>query len=178
MEMNLILFSNLSLWRRYPLTEDCPKCLLPVANRKLLSYQLDMLNKSGTLGKELYPLLYTDHAIHSYYCLLFMSEIYIVAPKEFELPLSNFLKDYRSSLSINVNIDPVFVEDMMGSADGLRAVSDRIRGDFICVSSDFISQFSLGDLAHVHRVNTSVSDIVVLCHSFYIEITYFFHYRI
>lgn len=80
-----------------------------------------------------------------------------MAPKEFELPLSNFVKDYRSTVGINVNIDLVFVEDMMGSADGLRAVSERIRGDFICVSSDFISQFSLGDLAHMHRVNTSVS---------------------
>ena len=36
--------------RLFPLTEGCPKCLLPVANRRLLAYQLDLLSKSGALG--------------------------------------------------------------------------------------------------------------------------------
>ena len=83
-------------------------------------------------------------------------EIFIVAHKEFELQLTNFMKEYRLTLNITVNIDLVFLDEMIGSADGLRAVGERIRGDFISVSSDFISQFSLGDLAHMHRVNTSV----------------------
>lgn len=34
----------------HPLTESIPLCLLPVANRPLLYYQLDMLSKSGVLG--------------------------------------------------------------------------------------------------------------------------------
>jgi len=45
--------------RMFPLTEDTPKCLLPVGNRRLLSYQLDMLAKSGVVGM---------------YCYLFASE--------------------------------------------------------------------------------------------------------
>lgn len=36
--------------RLFPLTETIPTCLLPVANRKLLAYQLDMLAKSGVAG--------------------------------------------------------------------------------------------------------------------------------
>jgi UTP-glucose-1-phosphate uridylyltransferase len=36
--------------RLFPLTEDCPKCLLPIANKRLLSYQFDMLAKSGITG--------------------------------------------------------------------------------------------------------------------------------
>lgn len=36
--------------RLFPLTEGCPKCLLPIANRRLLAYQLDLLSKSGALG--------------------------------------------------------------------------------------------------------------------------------
>lgn len=36
--------------RLFPLTEDCPKCMLPVANRVLLSYQLDVLKQSGASG--------------------------------------------------------------------------------------------------------------------------------
>jgi NDP-sugar pyrophosphorylase family protein len=39
----------------------------------------------------------------------------------------------------------------MGTADALRAVADHIRGDFICLSSDIISQFHYSDLIHVHR---------------------------
>ena len=54
-----------------------------------------------------------------------------------------------------MKIEIVLVDEMMGSADGLRAVSDRIRGDFFCLHSDFISQYSLGELAHIHRLNTS-----------------------
>lgn len=37
--------------RIFPLTENIPNCLLPVANRPILSYQLDMLHGSGVLGK-------------------------------------------------------------------------------------------------------------------------------
>jgi hypothetical protein len=44
---------------------------------------------------------------------------------------------------------------MTGSADGLRAVSERITGDFICIISDVISQYPLGELAYLHRMQTS-----------------------
>lgn len=33
--------------RMHPLADNCPRCLLPIANRKLLSYQLDLLSKCG-----------------------------------------------------------------------------------------------------------------------------------
>lgn len=54
-----------------------------------------------------------------------------------------------------MNIDLVTVEDMYGSADCLRAVRERIRGDFFCLHSDFISQYCLGELASLHRLSTS-----------------------
>ena len=44
---------------------------------------------------------------------------------------------------------------MSGSADGLRAVKDRIRGDFICVTSDLLFQFSFGQLINFHRRNAA-----------------------
>jgi NDP-sugar pyrophosphorylase family protein len=43
--------------RMFPLTEEVPKCLLPIANRPLLSYKLDLLKKSRATGF-LYILLY------------------------------------------------------------------------------------------------------------------------
>lgn len=78
--------------------------------------------------------------------------MYIVAPREYEIAVSHFMADYvRGQMSVEF----VPVDDMMGSVDGLKAVSDRIRGDFICISSDVISQYSLADLVKLHRVQTS-----------------------
>ena len=95
--------------RLYPLVDNTPKCLLPVANRKLLAYQLDMLAKSG------------------------VTEVYIVAPQEYQTPMTQFLAEYMRE---NIVIDLVCVENMMGSADGLRAIGERLRGDFIYLSSE------------------------------------------
>lgn len=81
-----------------------------------------------------------------------LTEVHIVAPKEYEVKLSHFLADYvRATMSI----DLVVVDEMSGSADGLRAVSDRIRGDFFCLGSDFVSQFCIGELTNMHRLCSS-----------------------
>jgi len=50
-EFQVVLVIDYDDGRMFPLTEDLPKCLLPVANRKLLSYQLDTLHKSGAAGE-------------------------------------------------------------------------------------------------------------------------------
>jgi hypothetical protein len=80
------------------------------------------------------------------------TELFIVCPRDYEAQLSRFLADY---VRTKMSIDLVISEDMSGSADGLRAVSDRIRGDFFCVGSDFISQCTLGEMANLHRINSS-----------------------
>lgn len=49
-EYQAVLIIDYDDGRMFPLTEDTPKCLLPVGNRRLLSYQLDMLAKSGVAG--------------------------------------------------------------------------------------------------------------------------------
>ena len=116
--------------RLFPLTDGTyPKCLLPVANRKLLAYQLDLLAKSGA------------------------QEIYIVAPREYQTRLTQFLSEYGPSDSASVEF--IWVDEMIGSADGLRAVSERIRGDFVCMGSDVLCQFPLGELAQWHRLRAS-----------------------
>ena len=122
--------------RMFPLTEEIPKCLLPVANRPLLGFQLDMLAKSGA------------------------EEVFISAPAEYETQLNACIDDYRRDHTENevissMSIELVYVEEMMGSADGLRAVRERIRGDFIVLASDVITQFPLGDLTNLHKLSTS-----------------------
>eukprot|EP00596_Hydrurales_sp_CCMP1899_P006853 CAMPEP_0119040746 /NCGR_PEP_ID=MMETSP1177-20130426/10741_1 /TAXON_ID=2985 /ORGANISM="Ochromonas sp, Strain CCMP1899" /LENGTH=392 /DNA_ID=CAMNT_0007006067 /DNA_START=122 /DNA_END=1299 /DNA_ORIENTATION=- len=133
-EYQAVLVVELDDGRLFPLTEGCPKCLLPLANRKLLAYQLDLLSKSGVL------------------------EIYIAAPREYQTQLSQFLSEYGNSDTASVEF--VWVDHMNGSADGLRAVYDRIRGDFICMGSDMLSQYSLKDLSDLHR--SRASDVTML----------------
>ena len=111
--------------RMFPLVDNTPKCLLPVANRKLLAYQLDMLARSGVM------------------------EAYIVSPQEYQTPMTQFLAEYMRE---NIAIDLVCVENMMGSADGLRAVGERLRGDFIYLSSEVFCKGGLGELTSIHRL--------------------------
>ena len=52
--------------RMYPLTEQCPKCLLPVANKPLLWYPVQLLEKAGFHGdtylhRQHFTLEYTNY---------------------------------------------------------------------------------------------------------------------
>lgn len=49
-EYQAVIIVDVDDGRLFPLTEGYPKCLLPVANRRLLAYQLDLLSKSGAVG--------------------------------------------------------------------------------------------------------------------------------
>jgi NDP-sugar pyrophosphorylase family protein len=59
-----------------------------------------------------------------------------------------------------MKVELIIAAEMSGTADGLRAVAERIRGDFIYISADIISQFGLIDLVNLHR--SSVSDMTIL----------------
>jgi hypothetical protein len=51
-DFQTIIVVDLDDGRLFPLTEDgVPRCLLPVANRPLLAYQLDALRKFRAVGK-------------------------------------------------------------------------------------------------------------------------------
>ena len=54
-----------------------------------------------------------------------------------------------------MKLELITIPEMSGSLDGLRAVSDRIVGDFIVIMSDAITDITLGKLVHQHRVRTS-----------------------
>jgi hypothetical protein len=65
-EFQAVIIVDYDDGRLFPLTENTPKCLLPIANRKLLAYQLDMLAKSGVVGKD----------IHKYIMLCFFNLVH------------------------------------------------------------------------------------------------------
>jgi hypothetical protein len=168
--------------RLLPLTEDSPICLLPIANRKLLGYQLDLLKQCGATGLIL-PHHHCDPSPLPSLCpslsiCLFLSlylstclslslsvspsvslfiEIFVVTPKEYSSQLSQFLLPY---LDDEVHIELIQVNELFGSADAVRAVHDRIRGDFIIYNSDTLSQINLTELVQTHRLQSS--DVTML----------------
>ena len=85
--------------------DDSPKCLLPLANCKLLAYHLDVLAKSGVM------------------------EVYIVGPSEYQTPLSQFLSEHMRRRDDRFRDR----ENMTGVVMG-ESRSDRLRGDFIFMS--------------------------------------------
>ena len=64
-EFQAVIIVDYDDGRLFPLTEGCPKCLLPIANRRLLAYQLDLLSKSGAVGTLVERAALTD-VIHSH----------------------------------------------------------------------------------------------------------------
>lgn len=59
-EFQVIILAGGKGNRMYPLTEDIPKFLLPVANRPLISYQLELLERVGFSGTFNYSILFTN----------------------------------------------------------------------------------------------------------------------
>ena len=56
MEFQAVILAGGRGSRMYPLTEDCPKALLPVANRPLIWYPVHLLESNGFEGIILYTL--------------------------------------------------------------------------------------------------------------------------
>ena len=136
-ELQAVIIVEFDDGRMYPVVEDSsPKCLLPVANRELLSYQLDVLSKSG------------------------VEEVYIVAHTDYQEALSTFLRGSDHMRHTDLAVDLVVVDSMTGSADGLRAISERLRGDFIVMSGDSFCKLPLGPLASRHRLKNA--DVTML----------------
>ncbi len=80
--------------------------------------------------------------------------------ERFQQFLATYVKDE------GMLIDIISVPRMGGSADGLRAVSDRIRGDFIVLIADFIADMSLAALVNFHRIKTSDITIALFSASY------------
>ena len=80
-------------------------------------------------------------------------EVIIVTPREYRQQMDSYIS---SLTELDLKIDLVYMDRMVNSADGLRSVSDRITGDFIIMSTNFIAvNVSLGTLTELHRVKAA-----------------------
>jgi len=110
------------------LTHNFPKALLHVANRPLLSYQLDMLHSAG------------------------IDDITILTKPKMREEVEKFVDKYKGEVNRAVRVVAA-PDDAMGSADSLRACREElnITKDFFVVSSDVITTIPLQSMANAHR---------------------------
>ncbi|CAM9261058.1 unnamed protein product [Pylaiella littoralis] len=119
--------------RLYPLTQDCPATLLPVLNKPLLHYQLELLEKAG----------YT--------------EALVVCSRITEAGVFKYTETYAGELTLEL----VVVNGSLDTAEVLRQVSGKIRSDFLLLPGDLVCEEVLRDLAELHVSKSSDVTMVV-----------------
>lgn len=114
--------------RLHPLVDAShPKSLLGVANRPLLQYSLEMVQRAG------------------------LTDVIVVAGASHRREVMHFVKEISS---VGSSVELVFLEgddEGCGSADVLRLIRDRIKTTFIVLSADLITDLPLHHMIDLHR---------------------------
>nr|CCA27544.1 translation initiation factor eIF2B subunit gamma pu [Albugo laibachii Nc14] len=135
-EFQAIILAGGSGIRLYPLTDAQPKCLLPVNEKPLLWYQLQLLENARF-----------DHVL-------------IVTAAEMVPPIQKFLTcDYVGAIKTEI----CQVESGLETVEALRAISNRIDRDFIVITGDLITDATLHHLADIHRIKNAT--VTIMCQS-------------
>ncbi|KAF0378179.1 nucleotide-diphospho-sugar transferase [Gigaspora margarita] len=114
--------------RLYPLSEDnnLPKALLPLANKPMLYYVLDWLERAGIF------------------------DVLVITEANGEYKIGHYLKnDYEGKLKPNLEV----VREDVGTADVLRIFSEKIKSDFIVMSCDLVFDLVPHRLLDYHRTH-------------------------
>jgi molybdopterin-guanine dinucleotide biosynthesis protein A len=134
MEFQAVILAGGAGNRLYPLTTTTPKPLLPMVNRPLLSYQLQLLETAG------------------------FSECIVVTTKgdgdsnvDGETPADLVAKYIGESYRGNLHVRLEAVDGYCGTADALRQIADALHTDFFVISGDVVTDESLHYLADAHR---------------------------
>ncbi|ORY53047.1 hypothetical protein BCR33DRAFT_711435 [Rhizoclosmatium globosum] len=118
----------------FPLIDDnCPKALLPLANKPMLFYQLEWLETA------------------------MINDILIVCQEEAHKKINNYI---HNVLNVSERYPNAKVEVIKSkgsgtsSADALRLVANRIKTDFIVLSCDTITNYPPNKLLDVFRIQS------------------------
>jgi mannose-1-phosphate guanylyltransferase len=122
-EMNaLILLGGLGS-RLRPLTLSCPKPLLPILNKPLISYQIDLLKKFGVRR----VVLALGHKA------------------------AHFKRQLGSGKAWGVQFVYSQEKEPLGTGGAIRHALPHIKGPAIVLNGDVLSDFNLGRMAALHR---------------------------
>ena len=136
-EFQVVILAGGTNHRMLPLTEACPKAMLPIANQPLLEYQLELVRLAG------------------------FNEVIVVTTHEHRAQIENdVVSGYRQRVP-GLAVDLVAVDDKkddgsaLGSADALRDIKDKIKTDFMVLSGDLVAECFIHDIADVHRTSNA-----------------------
>eukprot|EP01103_Thecamoeba_quadrilineata_P017632 TRINITY_DN6339_c0_g1_i1.p1 TRINITY_DN6339_c0_g1~~TRINITY_DN6339_c0_g1_i1.p1 ORF type:complete len:426 (+),score=80.29 TRINITY_DN6339_c0_g1_i1:44-1321(+) len=134
-DFQVILLSSGFSPQLYPIAEESPKCLLPIANRPLISYQLELLERAG------------------------LTDIIIITD-DFALPkLNTYLTEvHKKTFTFKI----ISFAEQLGTAEILSKITNEIRSDFIVVSGDLlIDDGFLFKMANTHRVSNAAVTLLL-----------------
>ena len=119
--------------RLRPMTDNCPKCLMPLAGRPLIDWTLSWLRYAGV----------TACAINLHY-------------------LPEMVKNYVGDGSrYNIDVQYSYEPELLGTAGAVRKVADFFDGPFYVIYSDNFSQWDLRKLRNEQENNGSAGTVAV-----------------
>lgn len=124
MEFQVIVLAGAHGQMLYPLAENMPKGLLPVANKPVIAYVLEMLEKLGQV---------------------FTKGVYLATDEASAGLLEEYIGRYRNFSSNSFEVVGV-PQEYFGSIGALRFIAPKIFADCIVVSGDILMDFEVLNL--------------------------------
>jgi NDP-sugar pyrophosphorylase family protein len=121
--------------RLQPLTSNCPKPMVPIANKPMIDYNLELLKNAGITGKIIIITRYLQDQIRDYFKQIdHFDDLEIILPK----------------------IDP------LDTADAVRKAANFVDTDqFIVSMADIVTNLSLSDFMEFHCKKKGIASITL-----------------
>ncbi|XP_037131366.1 translation initiation factor eIF-2B subunit gamma [Syngnathus acus] len=128
MELQAVMMAAGGGSRMTDLTYNTPKAMLPVGNRPLIWYPLNLLERVG------------------------FDEVIVITTKEVQKMMST---DLKLKMDVKLKLDFVCIpeDEDMGTADALRHIQPKIKTDILVLSCDVITDVALHEVVDLFRAH-------------------------
>ncbi|XP_054616700.1 translation initiation factor eIF-2B subunit gamma [Dunckerocampus dactyliophorus] len=128
MELQAVLMAAGGGSRMTDLTYSTPKAMLPVGNKPLMWYPLNLLERVG------------------------FEEVIVITTKEVQKMMST---DPKLKMEVKMKLDVVCIQEDgdMGTADALRHIQQKIKTDILVLSCDLITDVALHEVVDLFRAH-------------------------
>ncbi|XP_068613863.1 translation initiation factor eIF2B subunit gamma-like, partial [Brachionichthys hirsutus] len=130
MELQAVLMAAGGGSRMTDLTYNTPKAMLPVGNRPLMWYPLNLLERVG------------------------FEEVIVITTKEVQRMMSTDSK-LKSDVKMKLDVFCIQEDADMGTADALRHIQRKIKTDILVVSCDLITDVALHEVVDLFRAHNA-----------------------
>ncbi|KAG6557805.1 hypothetical protein Mapa_000572 [Marchantia paleacea] len=122
-----------------PITDERPKVLLPLVNVPMIDYTLEWLASAGV--EEVFV-----------FCCAHAKQV------------TSYLDHSRWTSQSNFTVTPIESRDCVSAGDALRVIDQRnvVRGDFILISGDTVSNMSLKEVLKEHQERRKKDKLAVM----------------